>query len=80
MVSYSALKASVVPTLRQAQGRLFRKGREEWGTLFVFCGRESQNQRQGQQAWAPAPHDSAYFHRVGMVVCHMYLKWEGLIL
>ncbi|MFZ3278334.1 MAG: hypothetical protein WBP98_15045 [Candidatus Sulfotelmatobacter sp.] len=23
---------------RQAQGRLFRKGRERWGTRFVFHG------------------------------------------
>jgi hypothetical protein len=30
----------VVPTLRQAQGRLFRKGRERWGTHFASCGRE----------------------------------------
>jgi hypothetical protein len=33
-------KASAVPTLRQAQGRLFRKGRERWGTHFVFYGGE----------------------------------------
>jgi RNA polymerase sigma-70 factor, ECF subfamily len=35
-----ALRAFVVPTLRQAQGRLLRKRREGWGTRFVSCGGE----------------------------------------
>jgi hypothetical protein len=28
------------PPFGQAQGRLFRTGRERWGTHFVSCGRE----------------------------------------
>ncbi len=46
----AALYASVVPTSR--------KRREKWGTLFVFCGRESQDQlqRQRQRTGVSVPH------------------------